>query len=304
MKRTISIVLSMIMILGLVGIAAAKDITIGFSVSTQANPFFVTMKEAGEKKAAELGITFITLDAQDSAERQVSQVEDLLVRNVDLLILNPVDSNAIGSAVIAANRAGVPVITVTRPSNRGTVLQHLDIDNAMAGRMVAEELIKLTGGKGKVAVLEGNPGAPSAVNRHEGFLTAIKDYQDVVVVASLTAHYSREEGADVMEDILQAHPELDVVYAHNDNMALGAVRTLASAGRLSEVLVFGVDAVADALAAISKGEMAATIMQQPDLQIEMALESAMEVLAGNEVESLRIIPLLLINSDNVADVTR
>lgn len=302
MKKLLSIVLSVVLVLGLVNLAVAKEVTIGFSVSTQTNPFFVAMREAGEKKAAELGVKFIALDAQDSPERQISQVEDLLARNVDLLILNPVDSDAIGSAVLEANRAGIPVVTVTRPSNRGTVLQHLDIDNAMAGRMVAEELIELLGGKGKVAVLEGTPGAPSAVNRHEGFLEVINNYKDIEVVASLTAHYSREEGADVMEDILQANPELDAVYAHNDNMALGAVRTLASAGRLNEVLVFGVDAVDDALVAIEKGEMAATIMQQPALQMEMAMESAMQILAGETVESLRIIPLLLINSQNVADV--
>jgi ribose transport system substrate-binding protein len=302
MKRSVTIIVCLAMVLAFGSVVAAKDITIGFSVSTLANPFFVTMKEGGEQKAKELGVSLITLDAQDSPEKQISQVEDLLARNVDVLIINPYDSDAIGTAVLEANRAGVPVITVTRPSNRGTVLQHLDIDNAMAGAMVAEELVRVLDGKGKVAILEGIPGAPSAVQRQEGFLKAIEAYEGVEVVSSLTANYSREEAASIMEDVLQANPKLDAVYGHNDEMALGAVRALASAGRLAEVKVFGIDAIDDALEAIKKNEMVATIMQQPALQMAMAVESAIEVVKGNEVDPLRIIPLLLVNSDNVDEV--
>lgn len=302
MKRSSFVVMCLVALLVFSSTAVfAKDITIGFSVSTLANPFFVTMKEGGEATAKELGISLVTLDAQDSPERQHSQVEDLIVRNVDILIINPVDSDAIGSAVLEANRAGIPVITVTRPSNRGDVVQHLDIDNAQAGQMVAEELIKLLGNKGKVAILEGIPGAPSAVSRQKGFLEGLEG-TEIEVVASLTANYSRQEASSVMEDILQSNPELDAVYGHNDEMALGAVRTLAAAGRLDSVRVFGIDAVDDALVAVSKGEMAATIMQQPAIQMGMAIRAAVDVLNGVEVEPIIIVPLKLINVDNVAEV--
>jgi ribose transport system substrate-binding protein len=276
-----------------------SQVTIGFAVSTLANPFFVTMKDGGEAKANELGVKMITLDAQDSVESQISQVEDLIARKVDVIIVNPVDSDAIANSIKEANNAGIPVITVTRPSNGGDVIQHLDIDNAEAGQLAGEELVKVLNEKGKVAVLEGIAGAPSAIDRQAGFMGVIDQYPDIEVVASLTANYSREEAAAVMEDILQANPELDAVYGHNDEMALGAVRTITAAGRLDEIKIFGIDATDDALTAIAKGEMAATVKQQPDLQMAMAVEAANKVANGEEVESLVIIPLLLINEDNL-----
>ena len=229
MKKVILLVL-MVGLLALTGMAAK---TIGFAVSTLANPFFVTMKEGGEAKAAELGLGFVVLDAQDSPEKQFSQVQDLIIRKVDVLIINPVDSDAIVPAVLEANAAGIPVITVTRPSNGGVVAQHLDIDNKEAGMLAAVAMANALNGKGRVAILEGIPGAPSATDRQQGFVNELKKYPDIQVVTSLTANYSREQGATVAEDILQGNPVLNGIYGHNDEMALGAVRAAIAAGRLS-----------------------------------------------------------------------
>ena len=278
---------------------AEKGVTVGFAVSTLANPFFVTMKEGGEEKAAELGITLVTLDAQDSSEKQVSQIEDLISQEVDVLIVNPVDSDAVVSAVKEANDAGIPVVTVTRPSNGGDVVQHLDIDNAQAGQMAGEAMVKALGGKGKVAILEGIPGAPSAQARQEGFMAVMEQNPDIEVVASLTANYSREEGARVMEDILQANPELDGVYGHNDEMALGALRAAKAAGRLGELKIVGIDATDDAIAAIQAGEMVATVKQQPALQMATAVEAAAKIAAGETVEPLVIIPLVTVDAESL-----
>ncbi len=295
-KINIIIVGLLVMFFAFFNCAQAAEKTIGFAVSTLANPFFISMKEGGEEKAKELGINMITLDAQDSAEKQISQIQDLITQNVDVLIINPVDSDAVVSAVEEANKAGIPVITVTRPSRGGIVVQHLDIDNSFAGKLVAEELVKTTKGSVKVAILEGIPGAPSAKQRQEGFLKIIKSYDRIEVVTSLTAHYAREEAARVMEDVLQANPVLDAVYAHNDEMALGAI---IAAGRMDEIKVFGIDAVDDAIAAIKKGEMVATVKQQPALQMATAVESANKIIQGEEVEELVIIPLALVNKDNI-----
>lgn len=273
--------------------AETKTTTIGFAVSTLENPFFVTMKDAAVAKAAELGVDLVVLDAQDSAETQASQIEDLITRGVSLMIINPVDSDAVGTSVVACNDANIPVITVTRASNSGTVVQHLDIDNKEAGRLDAEQLIKDLGGKGKVAILEGIAGSSSAIDREEGFKAALEG-TDIEVVASLTANYSREEGATVTEDILQSNPELNAIYAHNDEMALGAVRAVAAAGRSAEIKIYGIDATDDALAAVQSGEMAATVQQQPDVQIQIALENAVKYLGGETLEPLVNIPLKLI----------
>jgi ribose transport system substrate-binding protein len=115
----------------------------------------------------------------------------------------------------------------------------------------------------------------------------------------LTANYSREEAARVMEDVLQANPVLDAVYAHNDEMALGAIRAIIAAGRMDEIKVFGIDAVDDAIVAIKKGEMVATVKQQPAIQMATAVESAYKIIQGKDVEELVIIPLALVNKDSI-----
>ena len=291
LRKVMATLLALVLVLAAsLTCAQAESYTIGFAVSTLENPFFVTMKDAAVAKAAELGVELVVLDAQDSAETQASQVEDFITRGVDLLIINPVDSDAIGTSVMACNEANTPVITVTRASNAGTVVQHLDIDNKEAGRLDAEQLLKDLDGKGKVAILEGIAGSSSAIEREEGFVDALKG-SEVEVVTSLTANYSREEGATVTEDILQSNPELDAIYAHNDEMALGAV---AAAGRSAEIKIYGIDATDDALVAVENGEMAATVQQQPDLQIETALENAIKYLGGETLEPLVNIPLKLI----------
>lgn len=294
LRKVMATLLALVLVLAAsLTCAQAESYTIGFAVSTLENPFFVTMKDAAVAKAAELGVELVVLDAQDSAETQASQVEDFITRGVDLLIINPVDSDAIGTSVMACNEANIPVITVTRASNAGTVVQHLDIDNKEAGRLDAEQLLKDLDGKGKVAILEGIAGSSSAIEREEGFVDALKG-SEVEVVTSLTANYSREEGATVTEDILQSNPELDAIYAHNDEMALGAVRAVAAAGRSTEIKIYGIDATDDALVAVENGEMAATVQQQPDLQIETALENAIKYLGGETLEPLVNIPLKLI----------
>lgn len=294
LRKVMATLLALVLVLAAsLTCAQAESYTIGFAVSTLENPFFVTMKDAAVAKAAELGVELVVLDAQDSAETQASQVEDFITRGVDLLIINPVDSDAIGTSVMACNEANIPVITVTRASNAGTVVQHLDIDNKEAGRLDAEQLLKDLDGKGKVAILEGIAGSSSAIEREEGFVDALKG-SEVEVVTSLTANYSREEGATVTEDILQSNPELDAIYAHNDEMALGAVRAVAAAGRSAEIKIYGIDATDDALVAVENGEMAATVQQQPDLQIETALENAIKYLGGETLEPLVNIPLKLI----------
>lgn len=309
-KRILSIMLTVVMIMSMAVLSGCgnssekkedskeektDEYTIGFSVSTLSNPFFVTMSDAADAKAKEMGIKIETLDAEDSSETQAQQVEDLILKEVDLMIINPVDSDAIGTSVMACNDADIPVITVSRMANSGAVVQHLDIDNYEAGKLVAEQMIKDLGGKGKVAVLEGIPGASSTNERQSGFEETLKkEAPDMEIVTSLTANYNREEGASVTEDILQSNPELVAIYGHNDDMALGAVRSVEAAGKLENIKIYGIDAVEDALTAVENGEMAATVQQQPDLQIETALDNAVKYLKGEKIEELVNIPLKLV----------
>lgn len=272
------------------GEEASGDYTIGFSISTLNNPFFVTLSEGAEAKASELGATLSVVDAQDDASKQASDVEDLIQQGVDMILINPVDSEAVASAVASANNADIPVITVDRSAENGEVVSHIASDNVAGGEMAAEHLLSLVGEGAKVAELEGVPGSSAARERGEGFNNIAADSLDVV--AKQTANFNRAEGLSVMENILQANPDVTGVFAHNDEMALGALEAIEASGK--EVTVVGFDATNDAVAAVEEGRLAGTIAQKPEMIGEMAVETAIQHLDGEEVEASIPVELELI----------
>ena len=272
------------------GEEATGDFTIGFSISTLNNPFFVTLSEGAESKAAELGATLSVVDAQDDASKQASDVEDLIQQGVDLILINPVDSEAVASAVEAANGAEIPVITVDRSAESGEVVSHIASDNVAGGEMAGDYLLSLVGDDAQVAELEGVPGSSAARERGEGFNTVAAD--SLEVVAKQTANFNRAEGLSVMENILQANPEVTGVFAHNDEMALGALEAIEAAG--ADVTVVGFDATDDAVAAVEEGRLAGTVAQKPEMIGEMAVDTAVQHLNGDEVEASIPVELELI----------
>ena len=297
MKKIIVSLLVLVLAMGIVGCnknnaannTASTDekadgtITVGFVVSTQTNPFFVTLKEGAEAKAKELGVELIVLDSQDDSTKAASNMEDLITRGVDVIIVNPTDSDAIVPSVEAANEAGIPVITVDRVSNGGEVVSSVASDNVAGGKMAGEFIIEKLAGKGKVVELEGISGANSAIERGQGFNEAIKG-SGLEVVAKQTADYDRSKGLEVMENILQSQPEIDAVFAHNDEMALGALEAIKAAGR-NNIIVVGFDATDDAVASVEAGDLAATIAQQPEIMGQKAIEIAQKVAKGEKVEA-------------------
>src|SRR5699024_6707849 len=208
-----------------------------------------------------------------------SNMEDLITREVDLILVNPTDSDAIVNSVIEANEAGIPIITVDRSSEGGEVLSYIASDNISGGKMAGEYIVDLLDGEGKVVELEGIVGTNAAIERGEGFNEAIEG-RDIEVVAKQTAEFDRVKGLEVMENILQSQPEIDAVFAHNDEMALGALEAIKASGR--DILVVGFDATDDAVAAVKEGDLAATIAQQPALIGNMAVETAVKALKGED----------------------
>jgi ribose transport system substrate-binding protein len=293
-KLTIILALSLIMMVGLTAGAAAQDLRIGLAVSTLNNPFFVDLKDGAEAMAEEMGVEILVVDAQDDAAAQLSSVEDLLIKQIDVLIVNPVDGNAVVSAITAANDAGVPVITVDRGAEGGDVVSHIASDNVAGGEMAGDYIAEQLGEEGKVVELEGIPGTSAARDRGKGFNQAMDKYAGMEVIARQPAGFDRAEGMTVMENILQGNPEIDAVFAHNDNMALGAMEAIAAAGRSDEIMIVGFDAIDDAVAAVEAGDLAATIAQKPDLMGEMAVETAIKVANGEEVDEYTPVPLELI----------
>ncbi len=262
-----------------------EKFTVGFVISTQTNPFFVSLKEGAEKKAEELGVELIVLDSEDDSAKSASNMEDLITRGVDLILVNPTDSDAVVNSVIAANEADIPVITVDRASNGGEVLAHIASDNIAGGKMAGEFILEQLEGAGKVVELEGIPGANAAIERGKGFNEAIAG-KDLEVVAKQTANFDRTEGLDVMENILESQSEIDAVFAHNDEMALGALEAIKSSKK--DILVVGFDATDDAVKAVEAGELAATIAQQPELMGELAIDAAVKALKGETIKDIPV----------------
>ena len=259
-----------------------KTYKIGLSVSTLNNPFFVTLSEGVKEQAKESGSEVIVVDAQDDASKQASDVEDLIQQGVDLLIINPTDSEAVVSAVESANSSNIPVITVDRSAEGGEVVSHIASDNKAGGVLAGEYMLELLGeDNAQVAELEGIAGSSAARDRGAGFNEAVDGKVDIV--AKQTANFNRAEGLTVMENILQANPEIKGVFAHNDEMALGALEAIQSAGK--DIIVIGFDATDDAITSVTDGKLAATIAQKPEEIGKKAMEAAVATLNGEDVDA-------------------
>ena len=263
---------------------------IGFSVSTLNNPFFVTLTEGARKAATENNVELVVVDAGDDAAKQTSDIEDLVSRNVGVLIVNPVDSDAVAPAVKSAMSQGIKVIAVDRGVNGVDVDCQIASDNVAGARMATEYLMDLVGEGAKVAELQGVPGASATIDRGAGF-HQVAD-QSLQVAASQTANFNRAEGMTVMENILQSDGTIKGVFAHNDEMALGAVEAVAASGK--DIKIVGFDATDDAQKAVKDGKMAATVAQKPDKMGETAIGTAVKIMAGETVEKSIPVELELI----------
>ncbi len=254
--------------------------SIGLSVSTQNNPFFVDLAKGAQAAADAKGVELIVVDAGDDAAKQTNDVEDLVSKNVSVIIVNPVDSDAIAPEVNDALAKGIKVISVDRQVTGAKVDCQIASDNVAGAEMATEYLKKLVGNGAKVAELQGQTGASATIDRGQGFHNVAD--KSLNVVASQTASFDRAKGLDVMTNILQSNGSIVGVFAHNDEMALGAVQAIESAGK--KIKVVGFDATDDALDAIKAGKMAATVAQQPDKMGATAIETAIKLIAGQEVE--------------------
>lgn len=269
---------AMLMLVSSMAYAAGEKI--GLVISTQNNPFFVTLKEGAEKKAKEMGYKLVVLDSQNNPAKELSNVEDLLVKGIDVLLINPTDSAAVVSSVKAANRNKVPVVTLDRGAKAGEVVCHIASDNVLGGEMAGKFIIDALKGKGKVVELEGIPGTSAAIDRGTGFNKAVKGKLNIV--AKQTANFDRTQGLNVMENILQAQPEINAVFAHNDEMALGALKAIKASGR-KDIIVVGFDATDDAVKSVQAKQLSATIAQKPSLIGSKGIEVADKIIKKQEV---------------------
>jgi ribose transport system substrate-binding protein len=270
--------------------ASAQD-TMAMVVSTLNNPFFVTMKEGAEAKAKELGYNLIVLDSQNDPSKELSNIEDLTVRGVKAILINPTDSDAVSNAIRMANRSNIPVLTLDRGASRGEVVSHIASDNVAGGEMAGKYIMEKVGEKARVIQLEGIAGTSAARERGQGFMQAVDTYK-MDLLSSQPADFDRTKGLNVMENLLAANPDVQAVFAQNDEMALGALRAIQASGK--DILIVGFDGTEDGLAAVKRGKLGATIAQQPDLIGALGVETAAKVLKGESVEKSIPVPLKVV----------
>ncbi|KZL12591.1 D-ribose-binding periplasmic protein precursor [Pseudovibrio axinellae] len=291
MKKLVSLAAGAALLLGSTAVSMAQD-TLALVVSTLNNPFFVTLKEGAEARANELGYKIVVLDSQNDPAKELANVEDVLSKDVALLLINPTDSDAVSSSIRAANNKNVPVITLDRGASRGKVISHVASDNVFGGEMAGQLIVETLGNKGKVVELEGVPGTSAARDRGQGFNKAIAGAPDIEIVAVQPADFDRTKGLNVMENILQAQPEVNAVFAHNDEMALGAIKAIEAANR--DVLVVGFDGTSDGVKAVEEGAMLATVAQQAGMIGLIGVDTADKVLKGETVETYTPVALKLV----------
>lgn len=271
--------------------AFAKE-SIALVISTLNNPFFVTMKDSAQKEANRLGYDLVVLDSMDNPAKELANVQDLTVKGTRLMLINPTDSDAVGNAVILANKAKIPVITLDRVANKGEVISHVASDNRLGGKMAGDYIAEKVTSDAKVIQLEGITGTSASRERGEGFKQAV-DAHKLNVLASQPADFDRTKGLNVMQNLLTAYPAVQAVFAQNDEMALGALRALQTAGR-TDVLVIGFDGTDDGIKAVNRGMLGATIAQRPDQIGIIGIQTADKILKGEKVDATIPVELELV----------
>ncbi len=277
-------------------------------LKTLNSPFFIDLQKGAEAAAARLGVTLIVQAAEREidVEKQMQIVENLVQTGVDVLCVAPSGSKEIVPAIGKAQRAGIPVVIVDERMNAAAADEagvhpatFVGSDNVDGGRLAGRHLVAATGGRANVAVLEGIPGHESGDERLRGFREALGDVPGIIVVASQTANWERDQGFNVLQNMLQAHPEIDAVFACNDVMALGAIEAIAAAGRTGTIRVIGFDAVDDARRAIAAGTMDASVAQFPADMGRIAIESAVKLLRGESLPAEQPTRVGLVTRANV-----
>jgi ribose transport system substrate-binding protein len=263
--------------------------SVALVLKTLNHPFFVDMRRGAQEAADRLGVQLQVQAAEREidVEKQMQIVENVIQTGIGVLAITPSGSREIVSALVKARDAKVPIIVVdTRVDEKAAAAAgvrtetFVGSDNFEGGRLAGDYVVKATGGKARIGILEGIPGHETGDSRLRGFRNAVAGVPGITIAASQPANWERDQGFNVFQNMLQAHPDIDTVFAASDLMALGAIEAIAAAGRTGKIRVVGFDALDDAKQAIAAGTMEASVAQFPYEMGKMAIESAVKVMNG------------------------
>jgi len=282
----------------------SDSFTIGFSNCSQDTPFFANMTPIIEDYAKEKGINVVSLNADNDTSKQNKDIQDLLVRGIDVLIINPVNEDGATAGIQACNKAGIPVITVDKNVTSGQTAW-VGRDNVEMGRLVGEKLIDLLGGEdatGTVLEIQGTAGSTTMMNRRDGFNEAMKKAPGLKVVQSAYCDYDRSKAIPATQDLLQANKDVVAIFGHNDDMALGAAQ-VCKEQKFDEILVCGVDGLMEAVLKIETGEYHITSSNDPVLLGQTAVDTAIKYMDGETLDEFIDAGTVVISVTNAAEYT-
>ena len=276
----------------------AKTYTVGLAVANLQADFFNQIKQSVIAEGKRSGVDVITVDAHGDSSAQVSQIQDLITRRVDAIIYIPAGASAASVPVKAARRAGIPVVTVDRNPASAPGDSFIATDSVAAARTLGEYVARISHGKGSVAMILGQIGTTPQIERSKGFAEALANYPDLTIVEQQASKmWAQDEGFSITQDILQKTPDIDVIFAQADGLALGAAQAAKVAGK--EILVVGFDGDAAALKALKSGKFDATMTQQTQYMGRLALRSALDLASGLFVPPKQLLNATLTTRENV-----
>ena len=278
---------------------------VGFAQTESNNPWRLAQTASMKDEAAKRGCQLVYTDAAGSAAKQVADVNSMIAQGVDFIFLAPREEKPLATAVLNAKKAGIPVLAVDRDLDQSIAkrgqdyLAFIGSNFIQEGQRVAEWTIEKTGGKGKIIELEGTIGSSPANDRKKGFDETIKaKAPEMAILASQSGDFARDKGRQVAETLLQAHPDATVVYAHNDEMALGAIAAIEAAGKVpnKDILVVSIDGEKDALQAIVDGKLGCSCECNPRFG-PASFDIMYKYAAGEKI------PPLIVNPDQFFDAS-
>lgn len=274
------------------------DKKIGLSLSHVGNPFFASLQDGAQKAADLFGLQLLVADAGDDDAKQLLDLHTFIEEKVDLIILNPTNSETVVPAIEMANLEGIKIITVDRKSSReDLVISHVASDNLAGGRMAGEFIAERLQGKGKVLELEGIPGTSAAHERGTGFNEVISQHSGLEIIAREIADFNRDKAREITKRLLEKGLVVDAVFAHNDEMILGVLEAFESSQTSKPAVLVGFDAIAEAVEAVKQKRLTVTIAQQPEDMGWQAVQTAVRALRGEQLPSVIFVDLEFIEEE-------
>lgn len=288
---------------------AAAKYTIAIVPPALVSPYFITLANAAKESAAKnpnIELSVVAASAETAIDEQVKIVEDLTQKKVNMIAISSANWDALTPALKAARAAGIEVVGIDRviPLPGVDMVSMLGVDEIKGGELVGDYVLKALNGKGNVAILEGVTGDYWSQRRTQGFHNIVDSHPDIKVVTTQPANWERASGMSTMENILQAHNDLNLVWGLNDNMAMGALQAVTAAKLNAKIMVVGYNADKEALADVAAGTMAATVAQQPAKIAQTIVEEiATKLMSGQKsaIQQVYTIPVAMVTKDNVAD---